>query len=129
MNAKKIMSAFQLEGLEGRLPSEISGGQKQRVAFARALIGQPDLLLLDEPFSALDHPLRLQMRQFLKGIKREFNIPVVFVTHDLNEASTLADTMIVYAHGRVAQIGTPKKVHENPASQEVALLVNKAFIR
>ena len=79
----EMIAAFHLDGLETRYPSEISGGQQQRVALARALIRHPDLLLLDEPFSALDNPLRLEMQKFLKGVQRKFNIPVILVTHDL----------------------------------------------
>jgi len=125
VRATGIIKVFRLDGLEDRLPSEISGGQKQRVAFARALIKQPDVLLLDEPFSALDHPLRREMRQFLKGVRRDFNIPVVLVTHDLGEATMLADTIIVYTHGRIAQVGSPEEISRNPSCEEVALLMDR----
>jgi molybdate transport system ATP-binding protein len=127
--AQEMIRAFKLTGLEDRYPHEISGGQQQRVAFARALIRQPQVLLLDEPFSALDHPLRMEMRQFLKGVRRDFNIPVVLVTHDLGEATMLADTMIVYTHGRIAQAGSPEEISRNPSCKEVALLVDRTDIR
>ena len=103
------METFHLVGLESRYPSEISGGQQQRVACARALIRRPDLILLDEPFSALDNPLRIEMQKFLKEIRREFNIPLLLVTHDLSEAFSLADKIIVYSQGRIAQIGSPNR--------------------
>ena len=105
-----IMNIFHLEGLEHKLPCEISGGQKQRVAFARALIRQPDLLLLDEPFSALDHHLRIEMRDFLRDVRSIYHIPVVLVTHDIFEAYSLADNVIVYSNGSVVQIGKPQEV-------------------
>lgn len=127
--AEGIIKAFGLDGLEDRLPSEISGGQKQRVAFARALIKHPDMLLLDEPFSALDFPLRREMGQFLKRIRRDFNIPVVLITHDLGEATILADTMIVYTNGSIAQAGSPEEIFRNPSCEEVALLIDRTDIR
>ncbi len=98
----EMISLFHLRGLEKKLPSEISGGQKQRVALARALMRRPEMLLLDEPFSALDHPLRLEMGTMLREIHEEFEIPVVLVTHDISEAYALADRIIFYADGRVA---------------------------
>jgi molybdate transport system ATP-binding protein len=122
--AREMIQKFKIAGLENKYPSEISGGQKQRVALARALIRKPDALLLDEPFSALDNPLRAEMQYFLKEIRREFPIPTVFVTHDVLEAYSMADKIIIYANGRVAQSGTPKEVFTNPASKEVELLVN-----
>jgi molybdate transport system ATP-binding protein len=122
--AMEMIRAFHIEGLEQKYPAELSGGQKQRVAFARALIRRPDLLLLDEPFSALDNPLRIEMRQFLREIKNRFNVPVVLVTHDVTEAYTVADTLIMYSKGKVIQIGTPNDVFENPRGAEVAMLVN-----
>ncbi len=121
---KQMVNLFHLEGLEHKYPSEISGGQKQRVAFARSLIRKPPLLLLDEPFSALDNPLRLEMRQLLKDIRSTFDIPVVLVTHDIIEASTMADRLIIYVNGKVAQTGTPPEVFNNPANEEVQALVD-----
>jgi molybdate transport system ATP-binding protein len=122
--AKEMIEAFKLTGLEDRYPSEISGGQKQRVAFARALIRQPDVLLLDEPFSALDHPLRLEMQGFLQEVREQFGIPVILVTHDFDEASSLADKLIVYSYGKVAQIGSLQEVMNQPASAEVQMLID-----
>lgn len=120
----EIINAFRLEGVTDHPPSQLSGGQQQRVAFARALIRKPEVLLLDEPFSALDNPLRLEMRQFLKDVRSTFNIPVVLVTHDIIEAYTMADTIIVYSNGRVVQTGSPSEVFNHPANKEVEALVD-----
>lgn len=120
----EMLSAFRLEGLEDKLPSEISGGQKQRVAFARALIRRPPALLLDEPFSSLDAPLRQEMRVLLQDIRRDFGIPIVLVTHDGLEARSLADTIIIYSGGRIAQQGPPAQVFSAPATEEVRRLVS-----
>lgn len=122
--AQDIIKTFRLDGLEARFPSEISGGQKQRVALARALIRKPDVLLLDEPFSALDKPLRIEMRRFLKDVRMMFEVPVILVTHDIAEAFTLADKMIVYVNGRVAQVGTIQEICSNPTNADVETLVN-----
>jgi molybdate transport system ATP-binding protein len=122
--AREMVKAFHLKGLEDKMPSEISGGQKQRVALARALIGRPGALLLDEPFSALDNPIRVEMRRLLRGVRDEFDIPVVLVTHDIYEANELADRVIIYCDGKVAQSGPPSEVFSRPATQEVATLVN-----
>ncbi len=120
----EMIRAFHLDGLEDRLPREVSGGQKQRIAIARALIRRPDVLLLDEPFSALDNPLRLEMRGLLKEVRSEFNIPVVLVTHDITEALTMADRLIVYSGGKAVQTGTPEEIYLNPATDEVVRLVH-----
>lgn len=122
--AGEMIGAFHLEGLEEKYPAELSGGQKQRVAFARALMRKPYALLLDEPFSALDNPLRIEMRQFLRDIKKRVDVPIVFVTHDITEAFTVADTLIVYFNGKVIQSGAPKDVLDNPLSSEVEMLIS-----
>ena len=121
--AREMIRAFKLTELEDRYPSEISGGQKQRVAFARALIRRPKMLLLDEPFSALDRPLRLEMRRFLKEVRDSFDIPALLVTHDFEEAAAISDNIIVYEHGKIVQIDSPAGVKSNPANAYVSQLV------
>ncbi|MCE5193862.1 MAG: ATP-binding cassette domain-containing protein [Nitrospiraceae bacterium] len=121
--AHEMIRAFKLTGLENRYPSEISGGQKQRVAFARSLIRRPKMLLLDEPFSALDRPLRLEMRNFLREIRDNFSIPVFLVTHDFEEADMIADKIIIYEHGRIAQVDPPHKIKNSPANKYVSELI------
>lgn len=115
--ADSMMNRFKLCGLEQKLPSEVSGGQKQRAALARALIRKPGALLLDEPFSALDSRLREEMQRFLKELCREFPVPVLFVTHDLREARTLADRVIEYEQGRVVQAPLGPWEREKPADE------------
>jgi molybdate transport system ATP-binding protein len=115
--ANYFIREFKLSGFEGRYPHEISGGQKQRVALARALIRQPKALLLDEPFSALDRPLRLEMRHFLKELMHRFKIPVVLVTHDFEEAAAMADKIIIYENGNISQTGSPEEVQKNQQIQ------------
>lgn len=113
-----IVSIFRLDGLEDKRPGETSGGQKQRVALARALIRQPDVLLLDEPFSSLDTSLRADMRSFLKDVRKEFDLPVILVTHDIFEAVSLADRVIVYDEGKVIIAGKPHDVFNPQAMPE-----------
>ncbi len=115
---EEMIESFHLQGLGDKKPVEISGGQRQRVALARALIRRPKLLLLDEPFSALDHPLRLEMHQYLTRAAGDYKIPVIMVTHDLNEAYKLGDKIIIYSQGRVTQAGTPEEVRNNPVIRE-----------
>jgi len=117
-----MIGLFHLRGLEDRFPAEISGGQKQRVALARALIGRPDALLLDEPFSALDHPIRLEMIRLLEEVRNEFNLPVVLVTHDILEAYAMADKIIVYSGGRIVRTGSPGEIFHFPAGLDAEAL-------
>jgi molybdate transport system ATP-binding protein len=108
--AGEIMDALGVVHLSARYPREISGGQAQRVALARALAGRPRVLLLDEPFGALDSPVRIRMQQLLKDVRREFSVPMVFVTHDPQEALSMADRLVVYSAGRVAAAGPMDEV-------------------
>lgn len=124
LRCKELLHMFRIAGLEDRLPSQISGGQKQRVALARALIRRPDALLLDEPFSALDMPIRLELRAILKEIQQTFNMPVVLITHDADEALAIADRMIVYSEGHVMQAGTPDEIFLSPSGREMSSLSN-----
>jgi len=112
-----------LDGLERRLPSELSGGERQRVGLAQVLCRSPKVLLLDEPFSALDVPVRLELRRELRRLQRETGLATVLVTHDPEEAAFLSDELMVIADGRVLQSGTSRSVFSRPVSAKVATLV------
>jgi sulfate transport system ATP-binding protein len=112
----ELLGLVQLEGLAGRLPSQLSGGQRQRVALARALAVRPRMLLLDEPFGALDSRVRRELRRWLRQLHDELGLTSVFVTHDQEEALELADRVVVMNRGQVEQIGTPDEVYHHPAS-------------
>ena len=118
----KLVDSLHLGGLEARRPHKLSGGQQQRVALARALVRPLDVLLLDEPFSSLDEALRADLRAELKRIQNDFQIPIVFVTHDLREAHLLADTVAVIDAGRVLQLARRDEVFQRPATRRVAEL-------
>lgn len=120
---KEMLQLLHIEGLEDHYPAQLSGGQKQRVALARALALKPDILLLDEPFSALDTIVRMKLREKIKLIQKELNIPVLFITHNHVEAFTLADKVVVYHDGKVQQVGTPEEVFYHPKNKHVAELV------
>jgi putative spermidine/putrescine transport system ATP-binding protein len=109
-----------LKGHENKLPSQLSGGQQQRVALARALVFEPGVLLLDEPFSALDKSLRGQMQAEMKRLHQETGTTFVFVTHDQSEALALASRIAIFNHGELLQVGTPSEVYDRPASRFVA---------
>ena len=109
----------QLEGLMDRKPSELSGGQQQRVAIARALVKRPRVLLLDEPLSNLDAKLRVQLRNELKKMQREFGITTIYVTHDQEEALTLSDRIAVFNKGYIEQIGTPNEIYNHSKTEFV----------
>ena len=125
---KEADEALKLVGMDGygkKYPNQRSGGQQQRVAIARALLLKPSVLLLDEPFSALDAKIRQQMREELKRIQEELNITVVFVTHDQEEAMALSHRIVVMNKGVIEQIGTPEEIYDNPATKYVASFIGE----
>ncbi len=125
VRADEMIRRFRIADLRDRLPAQISGGQKQRVALARALMRRPRALLLDEPFSALDNPVRREMRKLLREVRNEFNIPIVLITHDVSEAYAVADRIIAYSGGRIVQTGSPFEVLHRPVSYEVEALISR----
>jgi spermidine/putrescine transport system ATP-binding protein len=116
----EILRLVGLEGMDKRKPRQLSGGQQQRVALARALVNKPQVLLLDEPLGALDLKLRKQMQLELKGIQHDIGITFVHVTHDQEEAMTMADQIAVMNGGRIEQLGTPTELYETPSTAFVA---------
>ena len=112
----ELLSLVRLEELAGRYPAQLSGGQKQRIALARALAPNPRVILLDEPFGALDAKVRAELRDWLRRFHDEFQVTSIFVTHDQAEAFEVADKVVVMHHGRVEQAGTPAEVFEHPAN-------------
>ncbi len=114
-----LLRLVQLEGLENRYPSQLSGGQRQRIALARALAVEPKVLLLDEPFGALDAKVRKELRGWLREFHEKVHITSLFVTHDQEEALELADEIVVMHEGQVQQVGTPEEVYANPANEFV----------
>ena len=129
--ARRVAQALELVSLGDaaqKRPAELSGGQRQRVALARALVNQPRVLLLDEPLSALDRGLRLQMQTELRRIQRDVGITFVHVTHDQGEALSLADRVAVMHQGRFAQVGPPREVYHRPASRLVAEFVGASNV-
>jgi sulfate transport system ATP-binding protein len=112
----KLLSMVQLESMANRLPSELSGGQKQRVALARALAVEPSVLLLDEPFGALDAKVRQELRRWLRYLHDEIHITSIFVTHDQEEALEVSDSIVILNKGKIEQVGSPESVYEHPAN-------------
>ncbi|NJM66565.1 MAG: sulfate/molybdate ABC transporter ATP-binding protein [Acaryochloris sp. RU_4_1] len=112
----ELLNLIQLEGLGNRYPSQLSGGQRQRVALARALAVQPQVLLLDEPFGALDAKVRKELRAWLRRLHDEMHVTSVFVTHDQEEAMEVADEIVIMNQGYIEQVGTPAQVYDHPAT-------------
>ena len=118
--ADQALELVRLPGVAQRRPGQLSGGQEQRVSLARALVTQPRVLLLDEPFSALDASLRVEVRELVADLQRDAGVTTLFVTHDQEEATVLADRVALMLDGRLVQVGTPRELYEQPASLEVA---------
>lgn len=126
---KRVDELIELVGLSGmakRYPSQLSGGQRQRVAFARALAPNPELLLLDEPFAAIDAEVRQELRSWLRDMITKVGITSIFVTHDQDEAGEVADEIIITNHGRIEQMGSPIDIYKSPATPFVVEFIGKA---
>lgn len=119
----EILSLVRMPGVEKKFPNQLSGGQQQRVAIARSLLLRPEVLLLDEPFSALDAKIRQEMRSEIKRIKQNLDLTIVFVTHDQEEAMSISDRIVVMDKGVIAQVGTPHEIYDKPASKYVASFI------
>jgi sulfate transport system ATP-binding protein len=124
----ELLTLVQLDGLGGRYPAELSGGQRQRVAFARALAIEPKVLLLDEPFGALDAQVRVELRDWLRRFHDERHVTTLLVTHDQAEAMEVSDQVVVMHEGRVAQTGSVREVYDRPATPFVAAFVGGANV-
>ncbi|MBL4704388.1 MAG: ABC transporter ATP-binding protein [Flavobacteriales bacterium] len=119
---EELISTTKLSGLENRMPHELSGGQQQRVAIARALAIQPSLLLLDEPFSTLDHSLKNEIRDEVKQIIKDAGISCIIVTHHIDDATSMADRIAILQQGKLIQLATPKEIYDRPVNEYVAKL-------
>jgi sulfate transport system ATP-binding protein len=127
-HAQELLRLVQLDGLGDRYPGQLSGGQRQRVALARALAIEPRLLLLDEPFGALDAKVRKDLRRWLRDLHAQMGLTSIFVTHDQEEALELADRVVVMDHGVIEQVGTPEQVYMEPASPFVSQFVGETVL-
>ncbi|MFO0016125.1 MAG: sulfate/molybdate ABC transporter ATP-binding protein [Synechococcaceae cyanobacterium] len=125
---EELLQLVQLGGYGNRYPSQLSGGQRQRVSLARALAVEPRLLLLDEPFSALDAKVRKELRGWLRGLQADTGVTTVIVTHDQEEAMEVADSIVVMNEGRIEQIGSPVEIYENPRSPFVMKFVGEVNV-
>ena len=123
-----MLALVNLRGFERRKVNTLSGGQQQRVAIARALVNQPKVLLLDEPLAALDLKLRKDMQNELKNIQHQTGITFIYVTHDQEEALSMSDTVVVMAHGKIQQIGTPTDIYNEPVNAFVADFIGESNI-
>jgi len=119
----ELLELVQLAGLGKRYPSQLSGGQRQRMALARALAPEPEVLLLDEPFGALDARVRIELREWLRRLHDEMHVTTIFVTHDQEEALELADSVVVMNKGRVEQVAGPRQLYDEPANEFVMSFV------
>jgi len=118
-NVNELLELVQLEGFAGRYPTQLSGGQRQRMALARALAVEPQVLLLDEPFGALDAQVRQELRAWLRRLHDDLHVTTILVTHDQEEAMEVADRIVLMNRGRIEQVGGPQDLYEHPASEFV----------
>ena len=118
-----LLELVQLDWLHDRYPDQLSGGQRQRIALARALAVEPEVLLLDEPFGALDASVRKDLRQWLRHLHENLNVTSIFVTHDQEEAMEVASRVVVFNHGNLEQQGTPSEIYDNPANEFVSRFI------
>ena len=125
---KKVLDLVDLEGFEGRSVQTLSGGQQQRIAIARALVNEPEILLLDEPLGALDLKMRKEMQLELKQMHDELGITFIYVTHDQEEALTMSDRIVVMSEGRIQQLGTPEDIYNEPKNAFVADFIGESNI-
>jgi len=126
---EELLRLVQLEGLGKRLPAQLSGGQRQRVALARALAIEPRVLLLDEPFGALDAKVRHELRDWLRQLQKKLSITTIFVTHDQEEALAIADRVVVMNQGKIEQFGTTEEVYQRPATPFVRSFLERGNAR
>jgi sulfate transport system ATP-binding protein len=119
----ELIKLFDLEGLEKRYPHQLSGGQRQRVAIARALASKPSVLLLDEPFGAVDAKIRQDLREWLVTLHHDLNVTTIFVTHDQEEALEVSNRIVIFSRGHLEQVGAPREVYEQPANEFVARFI------
>src|SRR5215831_11424050 len=120
---QELMKLFGLEGLEKRYPHQLSGGQRQRAAIARALAPKPSVLLLDEPFGAVDAKIRQELREWLVTLHHDLNVTTIFVTHDQEEALEVANRIVIFSRGVLEQVGAPREVYDQPANEFVARFI------
>jgi sulfate transport system ATP-binding protein len=120
---EELLKLFGLEGLDKRYPHQLSGGQRQRVAIARALASKPSVLLLDEPFGAVDAKIRQELREWLVKLHHDLNVTTIFVTHDQEEALEVSNRIVIFSRGNLEQVGTPREVYEEPANEFVARFI------
>ena len=124
----EVLKAVKIDNLKDRMPQNMSGGQQQRIALARAIVIEPDVLLMDEPLSNLDAKLRIEMREVIKELQHNVGITTIYVTHDQEEAMAVSDRIAVMKDGVIQQVGTPRNIYHRPANIFVATFIASSFL-